>query len=927
MDSVPPGNVSLDELRTIFASSMDGFLMIDMAGNIREANESYAQLSGYSREELLTMRVSSLDVYDGPLDVEQRNAEIMAQGTLRFETKTLHKGGAAIDVEVSATYSPLNGGSIFSFIRDVSLRKRTQELLAARLRLLEYSLDHTLDELLRRTLDEAEELTGSCIGFYHTIESDQQSLTLRAWSTRTSSLFCKAEGTGSHYPVSQAGVWIDCLHERRPVIHNDYATLPHRRGLPAGHAPVVRELVVPVFRGDKIVAVLGVGNKPMDYDQLDLDLVSRLADLAWDLARHKQAEEAIRRSEERYRNLVESCRDWIWEVDANGVYTHVSPQVEQIFGLRPEEVLGKTPFDLMPPEEADRMRSIFAEICLRREPFHRLENVNLRADGSPIVLETSGVPFFDVRGELLGYRGMDQDITERKQAEAEFYKLYQAVEQSPVALVITDLKGDMEYVNPAFCRLTGYGVEEAIGRNQRLLKSGRTTESEYRELWQTITGGGIWSGELCNRKKNGETYWERACIAPITDNSGIIRHFVAIKEDITPQKQSEQERLKLEAQLQQAQKLESVGRLAGGVAHDFNNILMVIQTYAHLCLMESDPSQQIYTFVKEIQKVTRRAADLTHQLLAFARKQTISPRVIDLNDTVTGMMKMMQRLIGENIQLSWHPAANLWPTLLDPSQMDQILANLCVNARDAIKDVGRIVIETRNHVVSEAESIEPPYVTSGEYVLLSVSDNGSGMDEDVLAHVFEPFFTTKGVGEGTGLGLATVYGIVKQNSGFIDVYSKPGRGTTFHIYLPRYAGGEAQESSGVTEVRIPRGRETILLVEDDEDILTSFSIMLEQLGYTVLAARNSSEAFDSARERAATIDLLVTDVVMPGMNGRDLADKLQSVYPRLKCLFMSGYTGDIVARHGVLESGVHFIQKPFVLADIAAKVRTVLDGP
>ncbi len=389
--------------------------------------------------------------------------------------------------------------------------------------------------------------------------------------------------------------------------------------------------------------------------------------------------------------------------------------------------------------------------------------------------------------------------------------------------------------------------------------------------------------------------------------------------------ESESRSKSLEVQLLQAQKMESVGRLAGGVAHDYNNMLGVIIGYAELALDKVAPGRPLYLDLQEILNAARRSAEITRQLLAFARKQTINPRVVDLNETVDGMLKMLRRLIGEDIELAWLPETGLWPVKMDPAQLDQILANLCVNARDAIAGVGKITIETHNLNLDQAYCADHAGFYPGRFVQLTFSDDGCGMDHETLVQIFEPFFTTKDLGHGTGLGLATVYGIVKQNNGFINVYSEPGKGTTFKIYLP----GEADEVKGTTaesEEENPESHgETVLLVEDEPSILKMGKIMLEELGYQVLAAGAPSEAMRLAEVHAGGIDLLITDVVMPEMNGRGLSDRLHTLYPELKTLFMSGYTADVIAHRGVLEEGVSFMQKPFSMKDLASKVRATLD--
>jgi CheY-like chemotaxis protein len=342
-------------------------------------------------------------------------------------------------------------------------------------------------------------------------------------------------------------------------------------------------------------------------------------------------------------------------------------------------------------------------------------------------------------------------------------------------------------------------------------------------------------------------------------------------------------------------------------------------------MAQVEPTQRIFFNLYEIQKAARRSADLTRQLLGFARKQTVAPHVLDLNETVTGMLSMLERLIGEDIDLTWIPSADLWPIKVDPSQIDQILANLCVNARDAIADIGKITIETENCTIGEDYCAVYTYFKPGEYVRLSVSDNGSGVDKETLPHIFEPFFTTKALGKGTGLGLATVYGIIKQNNGFINVYSEPEQGTIFRIYLPRHAGKAGPMSEEAPSEPVMRGHETILLVEDEPTLLELITLMLENLGYTVLPAATPNDAIHLAEVHAGRLHMLMTDVVMPEMNGRDLAENIMSRHADLKRLFMSGYTANVIAHHGVLDEGVHFIQKPFSQQELAAKVRETLE--
>ena len=399
-----------------------------------------------------------------------------------------------------------------------------------------------------------------------------------------------------------------------------------------------------------------------------------------------------------------------------------------------------------------------------------------------------------------------------------------------------------------------------------------------------------------------------------------------LKIELAERLRAEEEKVKLQAQLHQAQKMESVGRLAGGVAHDYNNMLSVILGYTQMALEQTDPNSSLHRDLQEVMSAANRSTGITRQLLAFARKQTIVPQVLDLNEIVTDMINMLRKLIGEDIKLSWHPAPGLWPVLIDPSLLDQVLANLCVNARDAIAGVGEISIETG------MDSFESEYyhghkkIIPGDYLFLAVSDSGCGIDKNIIDNIFEPFFTTKEIGQGTGLGLSTVHGIVEQHNGFIHVYSEQDKGTTFKIYLPRYSG-EIRDKKNNGEGSFDRGNgETVLIVEDELTILQLTSRILTNLGYTVLTANNPTEAIKLAQQHPGKIHLLLSDVIMPDMNGLDLAERILLLHADLKYLFMSGYTADIITNRGALDMDSHLIQKPFSAKRLAAKVREALKG-
>lgn len=492
----------------------------------------------------------------------------------------------------------------------------------------------------------------------------------------------------------------------------------------------------------------------------------------------------------------------------------------------------------------------------------------------------------------------------------------------PSMLFLKDAK-NLRFVrmNKVGEQLTGYKEEELVGKNDYDFFSKKEADfftAADRQVLRDKKLMVIPEETLISRDQRRHIMQTKKIA--ITDESGEAQFLLGLSEDIT-------ERKNLEGQLYQSQKMEAIGQLAGGVAHDFNNMLGVILGRTEMLMDRVPTEEKLFRSLQEIKKAALRSAELTRQLLAFARKQDIEPKILDLNATVEGILSMLRRLIGEDIALAWHPSANLWPIKIDPSQLDQILANLCVNARDAIAGIGKITIETHQASFDESYQQSHPETVPGDYIMLSVSDDGCGMDAALIDKIFEPFFTTKAADKGTGLGLATVYGIVKQNNGFINVDSEPGLGTTFKIYLPRITEEADLNDPAEKDPPFPRGTETILLVEDDEAILETERRMLELFGYQVLATCTPAEAVHLAETHAETITLLITDVIMPEMNGRELAEKLTARYPNLKYMFMSGYTGDVIANHGIIEGDINFIQKPFSLRGLAVKVRAAIDGP
>jgi PAS domain S-box-containing protein len=762
-----------------------------------------------------------------------------------------------------------------------------------------------------------------------------------------------------------------------------------------------------------------------------------------------RAEEAEPSGNARYQALVETVSDWIWEVDARGVYTYASPQVRNILGYEPEEVLGKTPFDLMPPEEARRIGSIFADCAADALPIQSLENINRHKNGSLVHLETSGVPVIDGAGILTGYRGIDRDVTRRRELECALERAEQEklliLDNLSESVVYTDLDLKILWLNKAAYSSHGRTREEFIGRRCyslwgdgqgpcadcaliRAFQTGTTCEMEkkwpdgriwlnqghpvrgengsvvagievclditplkraeqalleserrYRALFESagdaillIKGnryidcnrkaldmfGGTAEqvvGQECNalsplRQRGGEFSekagnekialamegkiqrydWQyRRLDGAILDvevtlnrvDLGGEYHLLAIVKDLT-------ERKRLQEQLWQSQKMEAVGRLAGGVAHDFNNLLTVINGYSEILLLSpAGIDQSLLQYGREIKAAAERATALTRQLLAFSRRQVLAPKVLDLNQLISNLERMLKRLIGEDIKLVTELRPGLGRVKADPGQIEQVIVNLVVNSRDAMPQGGKLTIITQEAVLGQTLSRFSFPINPGPYVLISVIDTGVGMDAETLEHLFEPFYTTKELGKGTGLGLATVYGIIKQSGGYIWADSSPGAGTRLDVFLPRTDEIPREEESRVSTSELAGGIETILVAEDEAGVRALIERGLSGLGYTVLLAGTGEEALEVSNRHAGQIHLLLTDVVMPGMSGVEVANRLVSGRPEMRILYMSGYTNDAMLRRGVQTAGTPFIQKPFSMQALGHKLRSLLDAP
>ncbi len=749
--------------RSLVETAMDGFWLTDLQGNLIEVNETYCRMSGYSEQELLTMKINDVEALETPVDTADRIRKIIFAGEDRFESRHKRKDGHVFDVEVSVKYRAEEGGQLVCFLRDITDRKLAEEALRESEEMFRNIFEHhsAVKLIIDPDTGNIQNANKAAESFYGWPEEQLRRMSMFDINT---------------LPAKELSVKMDKAIRRERVRFE----FRHRRADGS-----IRD--VEVFSG-KIV----VHEKAL------------LHSIVHDVTERKEAERLLRESEERYRQLFDNIKDAVYVYLGTaermpGRIIEVNEVACKSLGYTREEFLQMSPPDIDTPDTLANLPRVMEELYQNGQTMW--EGAHMTKDGQRIPVEISN-RLFDFRG---------------------------------------------------------------------------------------------------------------------------VPMILATARDLSERKKAEEEKEELQAQLNHAQKMESVGRLAGGVAHDFNNMLGVILGHAEMAMGQIDETNQLFADLTEITKAAERSAELTRQLLAFARRQTISPKILDLNETVEGMLKMLRRLIGEDIDLAWLPAKSLWPVKVDPSQLDQVLANLCVNARDAISGIGKVTIETGTTCFDSDYCARHPEFVPGEFVMLAVSDDGCGMDKETVSKIFEPFYTTKNMGEGTGLGLATVYGIVRQNNGFINVYSEPGQGTTFKLYIPR-AEEQKTEKPPVHSNQDLRGKETVLLVEDEEPMLALGKTILQRYGYEVLATKSPTEALAMAQNHAGPLHLLITDVVMPEMNGRDLRDRLAEIKPGFKTIFMSGYTANVIAHHGILDEGINFLQKPFSLQTILEKIRLVLDG-
>lgn len=856
-----------DLLHVFFAESTDGVLFVDNDGIIASANESACELTGYSQGELLKSSINSLIPY-----LKQTSKQVLKR-----------KVGSDILAEISFKALSSGSGSVV-VIRDLSEMQGVERHLRESEERFKAIFNSINAAIFIQDIDSGK-----------IVDVNQRMLDMYGYSYEE--VLSKEIGDFSEnvapYDQKAAIEWLEKTVDGPQ-------TLDWRARDRSGRLFWVE----------------------VSMCRAQIGAHTRLLVVVRDITERKNTEEALRFTQ----FSVDRAADSLLWLDAEANIIYANDAACRAVKYSREELLAMKIHELDPDFPPEAWLPHIAE--LKQRGAISFESIHKTKDGHIFPVEVTG-NYFEYNGKFYSF-AFDRDITARKQAEAalrqseeRFRTLLQKV--PAIAIQGYSLNGIVTYWNQASETLYGFSEAEAIGANILDLIIPAEDQERVRVEMNLMeqTGTVMPSREGTRKKKSGDvvTVFSNFTIVTLP---GREPELFCLDIDRTSQILAENEKEVLQKQLLQAQKMESVGRLAGGVAHDFNNMLTAILGHAQMAMLKCPKQDKIAADLKVIEESAIRSADLVRQLLAFARKQTVAPKVLDLNDTAEGMLKMLKRLIGEDIDLVWNPGPDLWSVKIDPTQVDQLLANLCVNARDAISGVGAITIETKNVVVDENYCATHVEYIPGEYVMLAVSDNGCGMKKEVLEKLFEPFFTTKEIGKGTGLGLATVYGIVKQNKGFINVYSEPGIGSTFKIFFSKHEG-EAGHVEREKITVIPKGNnETILLVEDEEVILNLGKKLLEELNYRVLAARTPSQAVMLAAANISELTLLITDVVMPEMNGRELAKLLLNLKPNLKCLFASGYTANVIAHQGILDEGVNFLQKPFTLEGMARKIREVV---
>ncbi|OPZ18111.1 MAG: Blue-light-activated protein [candidate division BRC1 bacterium ADurb.BinA364] len=849
------------------------------------------------------------------------------------EMVALRKDGSTFPCESQGRTIAFQGRMVrIASVRDISARKIAEAALARRMNLEKIVRDISAD-FVRRPMNELDdairfalETIGGFVGadrayVFRLRPGGDLAHNTHEWS---------AEGIEPQIANLQ-GIALDTelpwfaerLRRLEICAIADVAALPEEAARERAHfqAQGIRSLIVaPLVRREAAVGFLGFDwvRSPAFWLDDSRHSLTAVADILIHALSRKETELALRRSERRYREMVQNIPIGLYQntPGPDGRFVMANLAISRMFGYEsPEEFMRSSVADLYAdPGE----RQEFSQRLLEHGEVVAEELRLKKRDGTPIWGAVTARVVRDESDNIVYFDGMIEDITERKNAYAERERLAAAIGQAAESVIVTAADGTIQYVNPAFERTTGYSREEAIGQTPRILKSGKHDEAFYRDLWQTLLQGRTWEKRIVNKRKDGSLFTEEAAISPVRDAQGNIVHFVAVNRNVTRE-------IELEEQLRQSQKMEAVGQLAGGVAHDFNNLLQVIIGYTEMARRDLDPRHTAAAALAQVTAAGNRAAELVGQLLAFSRRQVMRPASMDLNAAIDVMAKMLRRIVGEHIRFDFRPGSELGRIYADRGMIEQVLMNLVVNARDAMPNGGALTVSTENVTIDESFLQGRPWAKPGLYVRLRVADTGHGMDRKTLERIFEPFFSTKEMGKGTGLGLATAYGIVKQHNGMILASSEPGQGAVFDVYLPTHAEA-AIPPREPDELSARGGSETILLAEDEPMVRDLSRKILERAGYKVLAAQDGAEAVAIFREHIGKVDLLLLDAVMPNASGRTALERIRNLQPDMPALFASGYSEDALFEDFASDDTIHLIQKPFSANTLLAKVRETLDA-
>ncbi len=866
---------SQEKYRQLFELESQGVLLADMeTESIIEANRGAAALYGYSCEELRSMTLSQISAE--PDKTQRAVGSRVEHVPLRYHRK---RDGTVFPVEARVGYFDWGGRPVaVAAILDITERLAAQQEIESQRAFLNTIIDanpnliYVKDRAGRMLL--ANETLGRVTGL--------------APAELIGERICELAPRSEHAQLLCEG--------DDDVLRGDVPSI---------------EAEVSFIGSDGMRRWFFVAKHPIADEGGE---ISMLVAVATDISDLKRAEQALLESEEKYRALFAQAADSILLLEpSSGRIVEFNEEARRNLGFDIGELRGLTLFDLVVGYDEAQTASDLHRLLT--EDVVGFETLIERRDGERrnMVINSSSIT---VSG--FGYaQAILRDVTAQKLMEAQSRRLITAIDQTEDSIAVFDLDGRLSFVNSAFEKVTGYAREEVLGKHGSILRPDSAESGPYSEMWGALRAGRIWTGSMPCRRKDGSVFEDEGTHSPIRDAEGSIYGYVRVSRDIT-------DRVALEEQLRQAQKMEAIGRLAGGVAHDFNNLLTLISGYAEILQMDINYDSPLLRHVDGIAKAASKAAGLTQRLLTFGRKAVIKPRVINLNTILSDVEQFVHRLVGESIHVVRRSQNDLWNVRADPGQVEQILLNLVTNARDAMPKGGTLSLETANVNLGEEQAAQLAGLRPGSYVIMSVSDTGVGIDEETRARVFEPFYSTKG-SQGTGLGLATTYGIVKQHDGHVWCESTPGVGTTFHVCLPRVEGAvEVQENHTPSEDAKVKG--VILFVEDEKNVLSMSSQILERKNFTVLKAETGEEAIELLESRDEPIDLLLTDVVLPGVTGYEVARTLESRFPGVPILFTSGYTDNVVAQQEALNAEVDFLQKPYRLVELLQKVRSILSA-